>query len=121
MKFSKYLAASAVALAAMALSANTAYAACASDNLPSGMDKPGGYPQRALTMVVPYGPAGGSGQVAQAMAQAVSDLTGVSINRDHKPGHRRHDRFHGQSGRRLQRPRAHRRRLQRTRAGFDPA
>ncbi len=86
MKFSKNLAASAVALAAMALSANTAYAACASDNLPSGMDKPGGYPQRALTMVVPYGPAGGSGQVAQAMAQAVSDLTGVSINRDHKPG-----------------------------------
>ncbi|MCP4301251.1 MAG: tripartite tricarboxylate transporter substrate binding protein, partial [Gammaproteobacteria bacterium] len=45
-----------------------------------------GYPARALTMVVPYGPAGGSGQVAQAMAQAVSDLTKVSINRDHKPG-----------------------------------
>jgi tripartite-type tricarboxylate transporter receptor subunit TctC len=50
------------------------------------MAKPDGYPARALTMVVPYGPAGGSGQVAQAMAQAVSDLTGVSINRDHKPG-----------------------------------
>jgi tripartite-type tricarboxylate transporter receptor subunit TctC len=37
-------------------------------------------------MVVPYGPAGGSGQVSQAMARAVSDLTGVSINRNHKPG-----------------------------------
>jgi len=37
-------------------------------------------------MVVPYGPAGGSGQVAQAMAQAVTDLTTVAINRDHKPG-----------------------------------
>jgi tripartite-type tricarboxylate transporter receptor subunit TctC len=50
------------------------------------MDKPGGFPERALTMVVPYGPAGGSGQVAGAMAEAVTSLTGVAINRDHKPG-----------------------------------
>ena len=85
MKLSKYLAGSAVALASMAFSATT-YAACATDGLPGSADKPGGYPERALTMIVPYGPAGGSGQVAQAMAQAVSDLTGVSINRDHKPG-----------------------------------
>jgi len=82
----KTLAGSAIALATTLLSATTAYAACATDNLPSTMEKPGGYPQRALNMVVPYGPAGGSGQVAQAMAQAVTDLTGVSINRDHKPG-----------------------------------
>ncbi|MCP4331528.1 MAG: tripartite tricarboxylate transporter substrate binding protein [Gammaproteobacteria bacterium] len=86
MKFSKYLAGGAVVLATSLVSAQTAYAACATDGLPSSMDKPGGYPARALTMVVPYGPAGGSGQVAQAMAQAVSDLTDVSINRDHKPG-----------------------------------
>jgi len=86
MKFSKYLAGGAVVLATSLVSAQTAYAACATDGMPSSMDKPGGFPQRALTMVVPYGPAGGSGQVAQAMAQAVSDLTGVSINRDHKPG-----------------------------------
>jgi len=86
MKFRQYLAGSAIALATMALSATTAHAACATDGLPSSKAKPGGYPERALTMVVPYGPAGGSGQVAQAMAQAVSDLTGVSINRDHKPG-----------------------------------
>ncbi|WP_299143032.1 tripartite tricarboxylate transporter substrate binding protein [uncultured Tateyamaria sp.] len=52
----------------------------------SSMDKPGGFPERALTMIVPYGPAGGSGQVAAAMAEAVTELTGVSINRDHKPG-----------------------------------
>ncbi len=50
------------------------------------MDKPGGFPERALTMVVPYGPAGGSGQVAGAMAEGVTGLTGVAINRDHKPG-----------------------------------
>ena len=86
MKLRKYLAGSAIALATTALSANTAFAACATDGMPSSKDKPGGYPERALTMVVPYGPAGGSGQVAQAMAQAVSDLTGISINRDHKPG-----------------------------------
>ena len=52
----------------------------------ASMDKPGGFPERALTMVVPYGPAGGSGQVAGAMAEAVTSLTGVAINRDHKPG-----------------------------------
>ena len=86
MKFKKYLASAGVIFASMTLSANAAYAACATDNLPASMDKPGSYPARALTMVVPYGPAGGSGQVAQAMARAVSELTGVSINRDHKPG-----------------------------------
>ena len=52
----------------------------------ASMDKPGGFPERALTMIVPYGPAGGSGQVAAAMAEAVTSLTGVAINRDHKPG-----------------------------------
>jgi len=50
------------------------------------MAKPDGFPARPLTMVVPYGAGGGSGQVAAAMAQAVTDLTGVGINRDHKPG-----------------------------------
>ena len=73
-------------LAATMFSASSAYAACATDGLPGTMAKPGGFPERALAMIVPYGPAGGSGQVAQAMAQAVTELTGVSINRDHKPG-----------------------------------
>ena len=58
---------------------------CASDHLPAKMEKPGGFPSR-LTMIVPYGPAGGSGQVAQAMAEAVTSLTGVPIQRDHKSG-----------------------------------
>ena len=52
----------------------------------ASLEKPSGFPERALTMVVPYGPAGGSGQVAAAMAEAVTSLTGVNINRDHKPG-----------------------------------
>ncbi len=44
----------------------------------ASMDKPGGFPERALTMIVPYGPAGGSGQVAAAMAEAVTGLTDVA-------------------------------------------
>ena len=86
MKLKKMLTSAATALVAMTISANLAYAACATDGLPASVDSPDGYPKRALTMVVPYGPAGGSGQVAQAMAQAVTGLTGVGINRDHKPG-----------------------------------
>jgi len=86
MKFHKKLAGGLLAIATMTLSANTAWAACATDNLPSSMAKPDGFPARALTMIVPYGPAGGSGQVAQAMAEAVTELTGIAINRDHKPG-----------------------------------
>ena len=86
MNYKKYLISAGISIASMAFSAGVAMAACATDGLPASMDRPGGFPERALRMIVPYGPAGGSGQVAQAMAQAVSDLTGVSINRDHKPG-----------------------------------
>ncbi len=86
MNVKKYVVPVATAVAATVFSASVALAACATDSLPASMEGPDGFPQRALTMIVPYGPAGGSGQVAQAMAQAVSDLTGVAINRDHKPG-----------------------------------
>lgn len=73
--------------AAVALTpAVSSSATCATDSLPAERPGPNGFPEHALTMVVPYGPAGGSGQVARAMAQAVSELTGVSINRDHVPG-----------------------------------
>ena len=61
-------------------------ALAAEDTLPAMMEKPSGFPERPLSMVVPYGPGGGSGQVAAAMATAVTELTGVGINRDHKPG-----------------------------------
>ena len=85
MSIKKYLLTTSVALAMSAITGQAA-AMCASDGLADAMDGPDGFPERALTMIVPYGPAGGSGQVAQAMAEAVSDLTKVSINRDHKPG-----------------------------------
>ena len=61
-------------------------ATAAEDTLPDTMERPGGFPERPLTMIVPYGPGGGSGQVAAAMAAAVTELTSVGINRDHKPG-----------------------------------
>ena len=75
------LIATALAAAVLALPASAA-----EDTLPDSMERPGGFPERPLNMVVPYGPGGGSGQVAAAMAEAVTELTGVGINRDHKPG-----------------------------------
>lgn len=89
MMFPKYLStAGAVTALAAFLSAGAVSAAdkCATADLPAKMEKPGGFPERAISMVVPYGPAGGSGQYAQAHAQAFSELTGVAVNRDHKPG-----------------------------------
>ncbi len=54
--------------------------------LPETMAKPGGFPERPLSMIVPYGPGGGSGQVSRAMIQGVSDATGIDITPDYKPG-----------------------------------
>ena len=54
--------------------------------LPDTMAKPGGFPERPLTMIVPYGPAGGSGQIAQAMIEAIKTTTGIDITPDYKPG-----------------------------------
>jgi len=62
------------ALCAAMMAAGSAYAfECKRGE--ASFDKPGGFPERALTMIVPYGPAGGSGQVAAAMAEAVTELT----------------------------------------------
>ncbi len=54
--------------------------------LPDKMDKPGGFPERPLSMIVPYGPGGGSGQVSRAIIQGVKDATGIDITPDYKPG-----------------------------------
>ena len=64
MNTKKFLVSVGSVVTAMTLSAGTAFAGCATDGLPGSMDRPGGFPERALGMVVPYGPAGGSGQVA---------------------------------------------------------
>ena len=84
MKLTKIISVTALS-SMMALSVSVANAfECKVKN--ASMAKPNGFPDRALTMIVPYGPAGGSGQIAAAMAEAVTELTGVSINRDHKSG-----------------------------------
>ena len=54
--------------------------------LPDTMAKPGGFPERPLSMIVPYGPGGGSGQVSRGMIQGVKDATGIDITPDYKPG-----------------------------------
>ncbi len=50
------------------------------------MAKPGGFPERPMTMIVPYGSCGGSCQVAQAIAKGVKDHAGVEIALQFKPG-----------------------------------
>ena len=61
-------------------------ALAAEDTLPDSLERPNGFPERPLSMIVPYGPGGGSGQVARAMAQAVTEVTGVAVTPDYKPG-----------------------------------
>lgn len=56
------------------------------DTLPDTMAKPNGFPERPLSMIVPYGPGGGSGQVSRAMIEGVKDATGIDITPDYKPG-----------------------------------
>ena len=46
---------------------------------------PSGFPRRPLTIVVPYGPSGGSAQVAQMMAKAVTQMAKGQVNGDYQP------------------------------------
>lgn len=50
------------------------------------MDKPRGFPERPLTIVVPYGPGGGSDQVSRAMSQAMQKFIGQPLQVVNKPG-----------------------------------
>jgi tripartite-type tricarboxylate transporter receptor subunit TctC len=50
------------------------------------MKKPGNFPERPLTMIVPYGAGGGSDQLSRAMAAVVEKIIGVSIRVVNKPG-----------------------------------
>lgn len=50
------------------------------------VEKPDGFPERPLTMVVPYGPGGGSDQLSRAMASAMEPFLGVGIQVVNKPG-----------------------------------
>lgn len=52
----------------------------------AGCQAPNNFPRRPLTIVVPYGPGGGSAQVSQAMARAVTETSHVNVNMQYKPG-----------------------------------
>ncbi len=50
------------------------------------MEKPRGFPNRPITIIVPYGAGGGSDQVARAMATALEKVVKVPITVVNKPG-----------------------------------
>ncbi len=49
-------------------------------------EKPAGFGNRPLTMIVPYGAGGGSDQLARAMAKAMEEEAGLSFQVVNKPG-----------------------------------
>lgn len=50
------------------------------------LEKPKGFPQRPITMIVPYGAGGGSDQLSRAMAKAITEVAGVNFQVVNKPG-----------------------------------
>jgi len=50
------------------------------------MEKPGGFPDRPITIIVPYGAGGGSDQLTRAMAVALAKVIKVPITVVNKPG-----------------------------------
>lgn len=50
------------------------------------LTKPGGFPERPLTLIVPYGAGGGSDQLSRAMASALEKVVGVGVQVVNKPG-----------------------------------
>lgn len=49
-------------------------------------DKPAGFGNRPLTMIVPFGAGGGSDQLARAMAKAMEEEAGLTFQVVNKPG-----------------------------------
>lgn len=50
------------------------------------ISKPEGFPERPITMIVPYGAGGGSDQLSRAMAGAIEAVEGVTFQVVNKPG-----------------------------------
>lgn len=48
--------------------------------------KPGGFPERPITMIVPYGVGGGSDQLSRAMASALGEVVGTGVEVINRPG-----------------------------------
>jgi len=52
----------------------------------ASLEKPAGFGNRPLTMIVPFGAGGGSDQLARAMAKAMEEVAGLSFQVVNKPG-----------------------------------
>lgn len=50
------------------------------------LEKPDGFGARPLTMIVPFGPGGGSDQLSRAMAKAMEEVAGLTFQVVNKPG-----------------------------------
>ena len=50
------------------------------------LEKPAGFGTRPLTMIVPFGPGGGSDQLARAMAKAMEEVADLQFQVVNKPG-----------------------------------
>jgi tripartite-type tricarboxylate transporter receptor subunit TctC len=48
--------------------------------------KPDGFPERPITLIVPYGAGGGSDQLSRAMAGAIESAVGINFQVVNKPG-----------------------------------
>ena len=54
--------------------------------LAEAQKKPAGFPQRPLTIIIPYGPGGGSDQVSRAIAAQLQNIVGQPVQCVNKPG-----------------------------------
>ncbi len=50
------------------------------------ISKPEGFPERPITLIVPYGAGGGSDQLSRAMAGAIKSAVGINFQVVNKPG-----------------------------------
>ncbi|MGA1727840.1 MAG: hypothetical protein ACO38U_06240, partial [Burkholderiaceae bacterium] len=48
--------------------------------------KPGKFPERPVTVYVPYGPGGGSDQLSRAWAEAMQPVLGIGMQVVNRPG-----------------------------------
>lgn len=74
-------------IARLFLALTSAIAMIISINTASALEKPAdGFPQRPITLIVPYGAGGGSDQVSRAMARSITEATGINFQVVNKPG-----------------------------------
>jgi tripartite-type tricarboxylate transporter receptor subunit TctC len=74
------------AMLGMACAAAVSLALAAQSGRADAQAQPADFPQRPLTIIVPYGPGGGSDQVARAIATPMQKVIGQPLQVVNKPG-----------------------------------